>query len=304
MRSGLLAADPRHVAAFAVAFASACAPSAPGPVALGPDARAADSGLDDGTSKADATSPDATSPDATSPDATSPDATSPDAGEAVRRVLFIGNSYTYVNDLPGMLASLSTASGVLPRLQTEAVTVGGATLESHWAAGTATARIDEKGFYAVVLQGQSVEPIFPGSSFASYAQRFAERVTATSARALFFGTWARAAGDAIYAEAWSGGTPGGMQDGLTGAYASAATKGKAGLAKVGEAFRRSLAAHPAIALHQADRSHPSAAGTYLAACVFYAILVERPLPESTPVPAGLVPSEAALLRGTALTVAP
>ena len=54
-----------------------------------------------------------------------------DAGPATLHVLFIGNSYTYVNDLPGMLQHISETAGVPPNILTQQVTVGGATLASH-----------------------------------------------------------------------------------------------------------------------------------------------------------------------------
>jgi len=51
------------------------------------------------------------------------------AAEALRprtlRVLFIGNSYTYGNDLPGLIAQLLPARGI--KLEHESVTPGGAT---------------------------------------------------------------------------------------------------------------------------------------------------------------------------------
>ncbi|MBI2395846.1 MAG: hypothetical protein HYV09_40150 [Deltaproteobacteria bacterium] len=239
------------------------------------------------------------SADARSDSLAEPDA---DAGASERRVLFIGNSYTFVNDLPAMLAQLSESSGVAPRLRTESVTVGGATLEDHWKGGAAPARIDEKTWYAVVLQGQRVEPIYPGASFVTYAQKLAERATAAAARPVFYGTWARAAGDAVFAESWSGGTPDAMQDRLTAAYVGAATTTKAALAKVGEAFRSSLKERPALALHQADRSHPTVAGTYLAACVFYGVLAERALPSTATVPSGITADDASHLRDVAARV--
>src|SRR5689334_3690663 len=43
------------------------------------------------------------------------------------RVLFVGNSYTYVNDLPGTVAQIANASGFVT-LEVDSVAVGGATL--------------------------------------------------------------------------------------------------------------------------------------------------------------------------------
>ena len=67
-------------------------------------------------------------------------------------------------------------------------------------------------------------------------------------------------------------------------------------APVGDAWERSLAERPAIVLHDADGSHPSPAGTYLAACVFYAVLTGRRLDGVDGAPLGVDPADAAALR--------
>jgi hypothetical protein len=84
----------------------------------------------------------------------------------ILRVLFIGNSYTHVNDLPGMIAQLLPARGV--KLEHESVTPGGATLEKQWADGKALAAIRKQQWDYVVLQEQSMRPFlgFGGVSFA------------------------------------------------------------------------------------------------------------------------------------------
>src|SRR4051794_38460671 len=48
------------------------------------------------------------------------------------KVLFIGNSYTFVNELPVMLAQLCKASDPQQPLKFREVVIGGATLETHW----------------------------------------------------------------------------------------------------------------------------------------------------------------------------
>jgi hypothetical protein len=71
-----------------------------------------------------------------------------------------------------------------------------------------------------------------------------------------------------------------MQDGLSATYArlagaaAPAADGSPGglVVPVGDAWRRVLANPPAPALHVADGSHPTPAGTYLAACVFYGVV--------------------------------
>src|SRR6516162_6874709 len=72
------------------------------------------------------------------------------------KVLFIGNSFTARNDLPGLVARLAEARG--KSLQHRLISAGGASLRSHWNAGAAKA-IQEGQCDCVVLQEQSTLPV-------------------------------------------------------------------------------------------------------------------------------------------------
>ena len=212
--------------------------------------------------------------DAVSPDATLdavPDALPPDTGPATIRVLFVGNSYTFVNDLPGELSKLAAAAAG-PALQTSSVALGGATLKLHYESSGAVAEIKKASWDVVVLQGQSVEPVYDPTGFSTYAQLLAQEVQQAGAALVFFETWARQAGHDVYNYSWSGGTPKAMQAGLRKAYGSVAAALGAQVAPVGDAWEATLAAYPQMSLFDGDGSHPAIQGTYLAACVFYAVL--------------------------------
>lgn len=212
------------------------------------------------------------------------------------RVLFIGNSYVEVNDLPALLRLVARTSEPPTVFETGAVTVGGALLVDHWNAGAAQARIAE-GWTHVVLQGQSVEPLLDPGLFVDAAQRLGDLIVDAGATPTFFVTWARAPGHAVYAEPWSGGTPAAMQDGLTQAYEQVSRRWPgAVLARVGEAFRLGAGDPMVPSLLQADGSHPTVAGSYLAACVFFRALTGRTVTSGAEVPAGLSANEAATLR--------
>jgi hypothetical protein len=189
-----------------------------------------------------------------------------------RRVLFIGNSYTYFNNLPQMLAGLAKAAQPAQALEAEMVTVGGATLKRLWEQGEALAAIKRGGWSFVVLQEQStlgVPPMIEGKvqiadpkTFHEYARLFDAEIKKAGARTVFYLTWARQNAPETQAQ-------------LTAAYTSIAKELNAALVPVGLAWEAALKRHPQLVLHSADKSHPTAAGTYLAACVFYATLVGR-----------------------------
>src|SRR4051812_47887436 len=72
-------------------------------------------------------------------------------------VLFIGNSFTARNDLPGLIAGLAAAAGT--RMDHRLISAGGASLRMHWNKGEAVKAIGGGGYDYVVLQEQSTLPV-------------------------------------------------------------------------------------------------------------------------------------------------
>jgi len=177
------------------------------------------------------------------------------------RVFFVGNSYTYVNDLPGVLAALAEASRDR-RIVTGQHTPGGYTLEQHVKDGRAVEDIQQQKWDVVVLQEQSVLPVVQPARMYAGAWKLHETIKSQEARTLFYLTWARK------------GQPQ-MQEGLHQAYFSLAKALQADVAPVGTAWQWALREDPALELYMRDGSHPSPNGTYLAACVFYATLLDK-----------------------------
>src|SRR5215213_5647366 len=67
------------------------------------------------------------------------------------RVLFIGNSLTYSNDLPYIVEAFAEAAGQ-KRIAFRAVVYGGFSLEDHWNQGEARRAIAQGKWDVVVLQ--------------------------------------------------------------------------------------------------------------------------------------------------------
>lgn len=272
----------------------------------GIDASESEDASEDGWTPPDGSIVDA-KPDAPRPDADAADtrdaADAAEAGEAgptTLHVLFIGNSYTYTNDLPGVLHTLSLSAGAPPTIEVESVTAGGALLQTHWEGTAAQPAITKGGHDFVVLQGQSYEPLGWPAGFETYAQDFIALSKTSGATPVMFETWARKAGCADYASIPElGGTPTVMQDGLSAEYVKVATTGGAWLAPVGEAYRAVWTNYPSIELYIGDGSHPSPAGTYLAACVFNDLLTGKTFASSTPAPSGISATDATNLRAVA-----
>lgn len=176
------------------------------------------------------------------------------------RILFIGNSYTNVNDLPGMLMAMMATKGI--KLETRSVTPGGFTLEQHWKGEEARKAIADGPWDYVVIQEQSQVPAFNPAGTLKYAALFAQAVRDAHSQPVFYLTWARKDKPE-------------MQEALTATYMKAGSDARSLVAPAGIAWQNALNADPKLVLHAADGSHPTVQGTYLTACVFYATLLRR-----------------------------
>jgi hypothetical protein len=196
------------------------------------------------------------------------------------KILFVGNSYTYVNDLPKTIQDLAISKGDSITYTTQAT--GGATAQSLWNSPAVISIIAQGGWDYVVLQCQSQEPAFPPSQVATDTYPFVKKLdslvqaTNSCAETLFFMTWGRKNGDAANAAFYPIiGTYDGMQSRLRESYLMFAQDFTASVAPVGVAWKKVRAQYPTIELYNPDESHPSIHGTYLAACVFYSSIFHK-----------------------------
>jgi hypothetical protein len=172
-------------------------------------------------------------------------------------MLFIGNSFTTRNDLPGLLTVIAKA-GESIEIESKVIAAGGASLRRHWNAGASDTIAGEKWDY-VVFQEQSTLPIKNGKRFHENVREFMPVMNDSSAKMVLFMTWAR-----IHEPA--------NQEILTNSYYEIGKELTATVVPVGSAWKKLLENHDAPTLHAEDGSHPTFAGTYLAACTFYATL--------------------------------
>jgi len=174
-------------------------------------------------------------------------------------LLFVGNSYTYVNMLPEMLRQMSLAAKEGRPIEYRMIAPGGYSFEKHWKDGVVAKAIGEGGWDYVVFQEQSLGPVSDPTNMHRYARLLNEEVRKVGAKTAFYVTWARK-------------TVPGQQEQITGAYSAIAKELGALSCPVGPAWAEVLKKRPALELYQADGSHPSPAGTYIGACVFYSVL--------------------------------
>ena len=194
-------------------------------------------------------------------------------------VLFIGNSYTSVNDLPQMISDMASSTG--ERMTYTSNTPGGCTFQGH-CNNNSMSMICQGGWDIVVLQEQSQLPSFPQNQVEQecfpYAQQLVDSIYAHNpcAEPMFYMTWGRKNGDQQNTPYFPVlGTYEGMDSMLCERYTYMAETNDAALCPVGRVWRYLRTYHPDIELYQSDESHPSIAGTYAAACSFYVMFFHR-----------------------------
>ena len=172
-------------------------------------------------------------------------------------VLFIGNSFTARNDLPGLIAKMAAAKR--KRINHTLVSAGGASLRRHWNDAIARKEIASGRYDLVVLQEQSTLPIKNAQRFYENVRLFDEAVKAVGAKTVLYMTWARQNASEA-------------QEVLASAYTTIGGELGAAVVPVGVAWEKFLAKHQEPVLHDRDQRHPTLAGSFLAACVFVGTL--------------------------------
>jgi hypothetical protein len=179
------------------------------------------------------------------------------AGAETRRlhVLFVGNSLTATNDLPGMVAAFARAVG---RVQIDGASYapGGYALEDHWTDGTARALLDRGGWDAVVMQqGPSSLPE-SGRNLTQWTKVWADEARAHGARPALLTVWPERYRVAFFPA-------------VIAHHREAARAAGAASFPAGVAWRFGLQQSPPLALYGPDQFHPSRLGTYLTAVAVY-----------------------------------
>lgn len=182
------------------------------------------------------------------------------------KVLFVGNSLTYCHDMPAMLTSMLRHQDPNRPLKITMIAGPGFTLREHYWAGDLHQALRNKGPWDfVVLQEQGGRPIENPADTERCAHSLDQAIRASGARTLVFIDWLSPP------LAWNAGT------GLHPIAAKLALP----IAPVSDAWWSVSKRRPDISLLEPDNVHPTPAGSYLAACVFFAVITDQS-PENLP----------------------
>lgn len=201
-------------------------------------------------------------------------------GQVTKRAFFIGNSYTYFNTMPEIINRLANANG--DTLIHASNTPGGAQLVQHVTNNNTMNGIRQGNWDYVIIQEQSQKPSFSPAQVATdvlpYAAQLNDSIVAHNpcAETVFYMTWGRKNGDQNNCQFYPPVcTYDGMQSRLRSSYLLMTNQNQGICSPVGAAWKVVRDSFPTMELYNPDQSHPSYAGSYLAACTFYATLFRK-----------------------------
>ncbi len=181
------------------------------------------------------------------------------------KILFVGNSYTSTNDLPGTIQAMAAASNTSPPLIVDEITAGGVNLQHHFTNGAAVAKIKADNWDFVVLQEQSQTPLEAfgrHTRFYPAVKDFVPVIRANDSMPLLYMTWKRP--DLPFpASDW------------VDSYLFLAKQQQCEVAPAGIAYERASQAIPGWNPHSDATGHPNNSGSYLTACVFFCLIYDR-----------------------------
>lgn len=188
------------------------------------------------------------------------DATGP-LPEGGVRVLFLGNSLTYTNDLPRTIADMAKSVNDTP-LVYRVIAKPNYALEDHFNDGLEAA-INGKGFHFIVMQQGPSSLASSGVHLSAWTTAINTLAVAAGARSALYQVWPAGGDPATFAAVRTN-------------YREAAVAVNGMFIPAGQAWLEVWAEDPQLGLYSADHFHPSPLGTYVAALVNFEMLYDRP----------------------------
>ncbi len=171
------------------------------------------------------------------------------------RVLFVGNSLTYVNDLPLMVMALARGGEI--EIEAGMIAAPNAGLEDHWNDGRVRREIASKRWDVVVMQQGPSSLASSRVNLVEFAKKLADDAREAGARPVLYTVWPDSSRRAYL-------------DDVIESYRVAAVACGCELLPAGLAWREAWKESGRLSLYGADGFHPSTEGSYLAALVIWA----------------------------------
>ncbi len=194
---------------------------------------------------------------------------------ATIRILFVGNSLTYLNDLPGMVRALADSAN-LPAVQTAQVAKPDYSLEDHWNDGLARAVIAKGGWHYVVMQQGPSAVLANRVNLRQWVATFSDLIRSKSGTPALYQVWPQQVNFSDF-------------DASSESYRLAALDVNGVFLQAGNGWRAAWVRDASLTLYAPDGLHASLQGTYLAALTVFGGLFHRSvvgMPRGLTVPGG------------------
>lgn len=177
-----------------------------------------------------------------------------------RWLLFIGNSHTYVENVPYLVQEIARQGGDLS-IRTSSVSEPNFSLEDHWYTGQAAHALRAYTWdYVVMQQGPSATGENPWH-LSYWSQQFAPLIRAAEAEPVLYQIW-----PSDFRRFDAAGT--------LSAYSAAAASVNGILAPAGDGFTAALEISPTMGVYAGDGTHASVRGAYVAALTIVGRITE------------------------------
>ena len=208
----------------------------------------------------------------------------------VQRVLYLGDSYTYYNDMPSMVTAMADLAGSDIRYDISVRAFPNATLEGHWNNSGTRSLLGQGNWDRILVQPESYFQILNADN-GHFNQGSRLLRQAGSAKPAIVVSWT--ASEAHYANA-----PVTRAEHFRNIEANSralASRTGADLIDVAQVWEDVSTEALPFSLYK-DGNHPSVEGSYLVALVIYAELAHADVDDVTYVPRGMSAENAASLR--------
>jgi hypothetical protein len=202
------------------------------------------------------------------------------------RVVFLGNSHTYVNQMPCLVQRLAASLEHGVNLEVVVVARDGATLEQHWGDRPTRALLQARAWDFLILQEQGNRPIANPERTSVAVQRFSDAARRVGARMV------------LYIPPAGRDRPSDLHR-VAPVYRRIAAATGSAIAPAAQAWHAVQRADSTLDLHDADGVHANPIGSYLTACVLLAAITQGSPAGVAPLalrrPYGSAPGTAAIL---------
>lgn len=189
------------------------------------------------------------------------------------RILFVGNSYTYRNNMPKLFEKIAESKG--DQVEVSHVTRGKYTFYLHAKRKKLYRALTKEKWDVIILQGSSRDMLRDSTRFRKKTYPALDKMIGMiqrnqkDAQVYFYMTWPYRKGDPK-TERFS--NPDSMLQAVASGYDNLRTRYKIPIIPVGKVWRSYVIKYPESNLYLKDNSHPTYEGSYLVACTMYSAI--------------------------------